>query len=140
MPGNGQNRRDSVTGVTDVSSIDISFGGRWDRHLSVDLAGRLSSECDDARAHELSSSEPCTPPRGAEEALIQSVSHAVAKELRWWNVVDIKMCKPKSALVYSQTIPTNNNNSGIPDAARSDTMQEFSDTTAQSFLLCSSAG
>jgi hypothetical protein len=137
VPGNGRQRRDSVSGVTDVSSIDISFGGRWDRCLSVDLGGQLGSACADARTHELSQGSvvPCTATRGADEALIQSVSQAVAKELRWWNVVDIKMLKLKRDLIYSQNGPTTN---GIQEAVRSYTAQDFAHAKAESFLLCSS--
>jgi hypothetical protein len=131
VPENGQHRRDSVSGITDVSSIDISFGGRWDRRLGVDLGGQLGSACADTKTHELYQGST----RGADEALIQSVSQAVAKELRWWNVVDIKMLKLKRDLIYSQKRPTIN---GIQEAVLSDSAQDFSHTKAESFLLCSS--
>ena len=67
--------------------------------------------------------------------MVQAVSQAVAKELRWWTVVDIKMHKLKRDPVYSQKSPTN----GMSEAVRSDVEQDVCHTIAESFLLHSSA-
>jgi|LauGreDrversion2_3_1035106.scaffolds.fasta_scaffold52639_2 hypothetical protein len=96
---------------------------------------KLGLACADARTHELSQGS-CTAPRGADEALVQAVSQAAARELRWWTVEDIKMRKLKRGLVYSQKRPAVN---GMPEAVRSDIEQDDCHPTAESFLLRSSA-
>ena len=97
QPSSGAKR----DGVPDISSIDISLGGHWDSSVSG-----LSL---------------CKTPRGAEgeETLVQlhNVAHAVSKELRWWNVVQINM---------QQDIP------------RHSSGQNISGRAAESYLLRSS--